>query len=59
MGGFGTDAGGNLDQDPVFIRSGTPGGSDRSLTTPDDGLAVLPGSPALDGGDDAALQQNR
>ncbi len=50
-----TDGGGNLDQDPVFSRSGTPEGPDGGLATVDDGLAVLPGSPALDAGDDAAL----
>jgi len=50
-----TYAGSNINAPPRFSRPNSLRGPDGTLPSGDDGLAVLPGSPALDAGDDAAL----
>ncbi|MCK5802809.1 MAG: hypothetical protein KAI66_08255 [Lentisphaeria bacterium] len=45
VGAFGTDLGGNLDTDPLFVDDTDPDGADRIPRTADDGLEVLPSSP--------------
>ena len=50
---------GNLDgtdpaNDPLFVDAGRPDGHDNRIGTEDDGLRVLPASPVLDRGDNAA-----
>jgi len=52
---LGTDNGNNLDRDPQLEYTLLPKGGDNTLATGDDGIRVLPGSPALDSGDNAAL----
>ncbi|MBU1909669.1 MAG: hypothetical protein KJ726_06460, partial [Verrucomicrobia bacterium] len=54
QGGF---AGGTvvLDQDPVFANAADPNGADNEWFTPDDGLRILPSSPALNRGDNARI----
>ena len=44
------DNGGNISLDPRFSRPAMPAGPDGTMGTADDGLAVRPGSPALDAG---------
>lgn len=48
----GYDGVGNIDADPRFV---DPDGPDNTLGTLDDDLRLLPGSPAIDAGDNAAL----
>jgi hypothetical protein len=59
-GGIGNGTGfsdgiGNIDKDPQFYASGTLAGPDGTLRTADDSVNVAPGSPALDAGDNTAL----
>ena len=58
-GGTVTDEGGNLSADPLFADVGDPRGPDDNFATADDGLRLLPGSPALDAGTNAALPADR
>jgi hypothetical protein len=54
---LGTDGGGNIDADPLFVRDPDPG-SDATWGTADDDygdLRLQPGSPAIDAGDNAAV----
>jgi len=50
-----TDGGNNIDADPLFANASNPDGPDNIPGTADDGLRLLPGSPALDAGDNSAL----
>jgi len=54
---LGTDGGGNIDADPLFVRAPDPG--DGDWTTPGDNdygdLRLQPSSPAIDAGDNAAV----
>jgi len=53
---FGTDGGGNIDEDPCFANSDNPAGTDGVFGTSDDGLRLKPDSPCIDTADgDAAL----
>ena len=45
---FGTDLGGNIDQDPLFADSDNPAGTDGVLGTSDDGLRLKGDSPCID-----------
>ena len=54
-GAFGTDGGGNLDQDPSFSGAASLAGDDEQLATTDDSLSLAPGSPGLDAGTNPAL----
>jgi hypothetical protein len=47
---FGTDGGGNIAADPLFVDASTPAGSDGVWRTSDDGLRLLFGSPCIDAG---------
>jgi hypothetical protein len=58
-GGQLLDGGGNLDVDPLFANAPDPNGLDNAFGTEDDGLRLLPGSPALDAGTNAALPTDR
>ncbi|NBC19227.1 MAG: hypothetical protein GVY18_18130, partial [Bacteroidetes bacterium] len=58
-GGTVTDGGGNLSADPLFVDIDDPRGPDFDFATADDGLRLLPGSPALDAGTNAALPTDR
>ena len=49
------DGGNNLDADPLFADASDLDGPDNIPGTDDDGLRLLPGSPALDAGDNGAL----
>jgi len=49
------DGGNNIDADPLFANASDPDGPDDIPATDDDGLRLLPGSPALDAGDNGAL----
>lgn len=49
---FGTDGGGNLDSDPLFV---DPDGGDNIAGTIDDNLRLKAGSPAIDAGNNNAL----
>ncbi len=51
---FGTDNGGNLDADPLFLNAANPIGLDGVFTTIDDGLQLTISSPAIDAGDNNA-----
>ncbi|GIW44375.1 MAG: hypothetical protein KatS3mg077_1657 [Candidatus Binatia bacterium] len=51
VGSFGTDGGGNLDVDPLFVDAG---GADNVQGTPDDDLQLTSGSPAIDAGNNTA-----
>ena len=44
---LGTDAGGNLDADPLFADANAPAGSDGVFGTADDGLRLTSDSPAI------------
>ncbi len=46
--GFGTDLGGNINQDPRFANSSNPAGEDGILGTSDDGLRLKGDSPCID-----------
>ncbi len=46
---------GNFDEDPLFC---DPDGPDNISGTPDDNLRLLPGSPCVDGGDNAAVPES-
>jgi RHS repeat-associated protein len=46
--GFGTDLGGNIDQDPRFADSDNPAGTDGVFVTSDDGLRLKGDSPCID-----------
>ncbi len=50
-----TNGGGNLSSPPQFVNATDPNGFDDAFGTTDDGLRLLPGSPALDVGDGNAL----
>ena len=54
---LGIDGGGNLDVDPQFVAEDTPAGPDGVLGTPDDGLALGAGSPAVDTGANGSVQR--
>ena len=56
QGGWGGPGGvGILDLDPRFV---DPGGTDGIVGTLDDNLRLLPGSPAIDAGDNTALPED-
>ena len=48
-----TNGGNNFTTDPLFADVSDPAGPDGVLATEDDGLRVIPGSPALDTGSNA------
>lgn len=50
-----TDGGGNLDKDPQFTGGPAAAGTDGAFGTRDDSLNLALSSPALDAGDNAAL----
>ncbi|MDX1531202.1 MAG: choice-of-anchor Q domain-containing protein, partial [Rhodothermales bacterium] len=50
-----TDGGGNLSADPAFVDAADPAGPDGLFGTGDDGLRLVPGSPAIDAGDATLL----
>jgi len=52
---FGTDAGGNLDTDPLFV---DPNGPDGIAGTGDENLRLANGSPCIDAGDNNAIIAN-
>jgi len=45
---FGTDGGGNIDNDPYFVNAADPDGKDNIFCTRDDGLMVGPNSLCID-----------
>ncbi len=51
---FGTDNGGNLDADPLFLNAANPTGLDGLFATVDDGLQLAISSPAINAGDNNA-----
>lgn len=53
---LGTDGGGNLEADPLFV---DPAGADGTLGTADDDLRLRPYSPCLNGGDPAGDYSGR
>lgn len=46
---------GNLNSNPMFVNTATPAGADGTWLTADDGLTVLPCSPAVNAGDNTVL----
>lgn len=48
---YGTDLGGNSAADPMFSDNVNAAGADGNWLTPDDGLSLLAGSPAIDAGE--------
>ncbi|PEN05720.1 hypothetical protein CRI93_11460 [Longimonas halophila] len=53
ISGSTTNGGNNFTTDPLFADVSDPAGPDGVLATEDDGLRVIPGSPALDAGSNA------
>lgn len=53
--GIGSDGGGNIDADPVFVNAQDLDGDDDLLCTTDDGLQLDGDSPCIDAGDDSAV----
>ncbi len=51
---LGTDNGGNIDQNPLFVAAGDSDGPDNIPGTSDDGLAISNLSPAVNAGTNAA-----
>ena len=49
---FGSDGGGNIDADPLFVDAD---GADDSFGTEDDNLRPSPGSPCIDAGDNTGV----
>jgi hypothetical protein len=47
---LGTDGGGNIDVDPLFVNASNPAGLDGIWRTSDDGLCLLGGSPCINAG---------
>lgn len=47
---LGTNLGGNIDRDPLFVNANVALGSDAVASTSDDGLYLSAGSPAIDSG---------
>ena len=47
---LGTDGGGNIDADPLFVDKADADGADDVFATEDDGLRLVAGSPCLDSG---------
>jgi parallel beta-helix repeat protein len=47
---LGTDAGGNIDADPLFVDPDNPAGPDGAWRNWDDGLALRAGSPCINAG---------
>ena len=52
---IGTNGGGNLDTDPLFVDVADPNGADDILGTPDDGFTLLYNSPPVNSGDNSAV----
>ncbi len=52
---LGTDGGGNIDTDPLFIDAD---GADNTPGTEDDNLRLLKGSPCIDTGDNSVVDAN-
>jgi hypothetical protein len=52
---LGTDGGGNIDDDPLFIDAD---GADNTPGTEDDNLRLLTGSPCIDAGDNSVVDAN-
>ena len=51
---LGTDGGGNIMADPLFVDAAHPAGRDNRWHTSDDGLALSAGSPCINAGNPAA-----
>ncbi|WP_176521841.1 LamG-like jellyroll fold domain-containing protein [Longimonas halophila] len=50
------DGGNNRDANPLFVDERAPAGPDGVFGTADDGLRLIPGSPALDAGDNVPFE---
>lgn len=53
---MGTDGGGNLDTNPIFVDSSAPEGSDNIFGTDDDGLMLQDISPAINTGSNTPFE---
>ncbi|MCK5612961.1 right-handed parallel beta-helix repeat-containing protein [Candidatus Pacearchaeota archaeon] len=54
---FGVDGGGNIDDDPCFVNTSNPAGSDGIFGTLDDGLRLTSDSNCIDAADNDAINE--